>query len=390
MKRLAKWLLGISVFALIILAADAAYCEPVSMAVATGGGLGLGSALGIGAGSAAAGGLLGFLGSLFGAKPKQKDPKMMYNQYGIAAFNEIMRSLDRAQYFWQEALEGKPWLINTDEQKRADKGIKDIQSLIREGKFEDADRILETLPYFGQLYTDQLVYKSPVFSPLLQTQAVRDMLGIYSPTEERRLEDMTGSSRRMLGEQKQQALDEADRLAALSGRGGAAPAEHLQIIDKYLRTYGDQEKDIRNMLAGVLADKMLRGTQVAQQQQSFGRESVALGHQYKSDAQSAINQILSLLPGAAQSTVAGGGAYRPDSGGQTRQALGAGFNTLGAAAENIGGMAIMDKYMNSNRSGGISAADLYENYGTDWYKALPSQYRPTLDLSASTRMGAGF
>ena len=280
----------------------------------------------LGAGGLALGTVGAFMGDEGGSKGTGTDP---YAEMGL---RQLLNEYNAAKANFQEVLKSKPWKVDAGEMERAQKLIPQLDEAIASQDMNKAHEIITQMPYFEQMYRDQIIFKYPQLSQMLQKTALTWGHGLRTPSEEKLWEDVTGSSRRGLGREKDLALEEADRLAAMAGRPGTAGGEHAAIIDKYLRAYGEQEKSIRSENTLALLDKIEKGMGLATAERAYGSAAVEQAYNRKVQAQTLVNQLVTAL---ASSSV---GARTPSSGGSGGpSATSRGLTKLGADLSAFGG-----------------------------------------------------
>ena len=104
-----------------------------------------------------------------------------------------------------------------------------------------------------------------------------------------------GSSRRMLGRERDENLRRAERMAILRGRPGLAAGEAARITGDYLKAYGEQEKQIRIQETQDLLRYMVMGSEMLTQERAYGAGQVQQAIQNKLNAQQLVNQPYLLI-----------------------------------------------------------------------------------------------
>jgi len=243
-----------------------------------------------------AGGLaLGTVGALTGPDQKKAEP----NPYALQALNQIMAEYHSVKREYQDIIKAKPWVVDQNELVKSERLMGQIDDAVDTGDVQSAVSLIRELPYFEQMYKDQIIYKHPHLTKMLQATAMTWAYGLPMPEEERLWKDVVGSSRRALGEEKEAALREAERIAAMSGRGGVSLGEHEAIIENYLRSYGEQEKDIRTKEIEDQWRRMDKGINLARGEREYGRSAVEDAWNKKMQVSSLTAQLASAMGGAS-------------------------------------------------------------------------------------------
>jgi len=315
----------------------------------------------LGASAIAAGGAIA--GGAMGGQKKQKDKQ---NPQAVQLFNTIMAEYAATKKQFRDIITSKPWQVDMEEVQRAQKLMPEIDAAIKNGDVAGAASMIGELPYFETLYKDRILFKMPHISKTLQDMGMTWAKGLRTPAQERLWEDLTGSSRRMLGKERDSSMRQAERLGALAGRPGVAPGEAQEITDSYLRAYGENEKNIRTQNTQDLLTQMVTGAGMLEGERAYGAGQVQQGTQNKMNVQQLINQILS----AAGSSAA---ASRPTGGSPSTKgaALGQGISDasqfIAGGVESGAGISLMQDLLNRKSTDKNVAASFDSGSFQDFY-----------------------
>jgi len=323
------------------------------------------------------------MGGLMG---KEKEQKTESNPYAIQAFNQLMAEYHAVKREYQDIIKAKPWVVDQNELVRSERLMGQIDEAVDIGDVQAAASLIRELPYFEQMYEDRIIYKHPHLSKLLQTTAMTWAYGLPMPEEERLRANLWGSSRRALGEEKEAAIREAERIAAMSGRGGVSLGEHEAIIENYLRSYGEQEKDIRTKEIEDQWRRMDKGINLARGEREYGRSAVNDAWNKKMQVSSLTGQLASSLTGAASAAAPVAQPRSP------QNPWGTIMRDIGDAAAgglgDLAGYALYDDYMNSGR--GNTSFDASPD---QFWRGMENEMYGNTDLwrnpSRSSSYGAG-